>query len=1536
MNLRLILFISGLLFFAVNTSFAQKLKSTSFINPDAIGLRSCATRDPGTVSFGPIVGESNDSRPDTIFLCYNDQIFVKNNGDGDFNDGDPNPGTPAAAGYLLYSCPPTVTGTTFANIEADCNLTNPPPPVGEMWYFMGTPNGDITLLNDGSVNATHNNGSPFTLYLAPATFDAFTLLGGEYYGQYENGGSCVKVNTSAAFPVVYLNQITVNDFVTTSPTSFSGSFNITGGFPEFDASKNYTVDMFLKTNPNTKANLFGLPSSHGSTVSFATQGPGTYVITISDGKSCTYTEEVVLPQGSMEVNVESGMVAMNDIICLDLTVKDFDNLYGGFFVINWNPTLLEFDQITLPAGNPLNLNTSSHFGYSGVSQGLIRFFWTNSIFTGVTLPDDEVIMSVCFKAIGPPGTKTPVKIISIPGNPAEFIDAFTDTSYKIKSTDGIVMITDPTTLQVFTNICSTTGNTGSVTFTAYGPSGQYNYSFDSGAPDIVNAGVPFTINNLAPGTYLLDVFPPSGAHVMVNVVITNAPPIDVASTLTLPSCLDSEDGTIQITPSGGVPPYSIEWSTFEFNTNILEDLGNGVYNLTITDDLGCIYTESYTLFTVPMGLSPAIIVDPTCSGQKNGSITVQANGGNPKPGATYDYHWSDNTDQIGVTTGTLLNIAEGIYEVTVTDANGCEISSTFEILPGITIDATIMATEPVCFGDGTGQITVTGTTDGSTTGPYTFSWEAAAGAAVNTPTSSTVSGLNGAFYDVIISDAAGCTVTKTIDLEGPGEIVFLLIGKTNDNCSGPPAGAITIFDGSGNTIPFPDPNNPGNGFYRFTWSNGSNPTVVDAVSLQLNNLAGSGEGIRYYVTITGSNGCTADTSFLIFKKDAPTITFDTLVPISCAGGNNGVIQATLTTNGSEISTVTWSNNAGLPVNTGDTKTTYFSTVSNLSGGDYIITVNTLSGCEIKDTVTIIGQGSIDVTNEVIIPATCPNKDDGSIMVTTTGGVPPYNYAWSNGPTTPDNLNLVIGSYIVTITDASGCPPLIDTFVVTSAPSIASGIDLNTVVASDCFEAVTGSGSASVFASGGAVGTYTFTWTSGETSTGTSSTAVQLKGGWQYVTISDGNCDVIDSVFIPSPPAISANKATASFNDVTCFGDNDGSIAFTATGGNGGYSYNWNPGNPNSASLNGLGAGTYYVTITDSKNCIGRDSFIINEPSELIALSNATLTHDVKCFGETSGAIGIDVTGGNGGNTFAWNPALAGNVSSANNLPAGNYLISVTDSKGCTDEVAVVLVEPSQLSVDFGPVPEPQCAGFTTNFEINNINGGVGPDYMYTIDQGQSYTTFEIAQVTGGDHVLTITDENGCTLDSSFTVKEPAPILVNLPEDVIINLGDSVLLSPVILSAFPIGTTTWSPAGSVTCTSCDDTYAIAIGNQIIVVLVEDVNGCTGTDSILVRVDKTRKIFIPNAFSPNKDGINDEFQVFTGPGVEKVMYVRVFDRFGAMVYEQSNLEPSEYGTTNGWDGSFRGKYLNPGVFTYVSEISFLDGKTQLYFGSVTLVR
>ena len=119
-------------------------------------------------------------------------------------------------------------------------------------------------------------------------------------------------------------------------------------------------------------------------------------------------------------------------------------------------------------------------------------------------------------------------------------------------------------------------------------------------------------------------------------------------------------------------------------------------------------------------------------------------------------------------------------------------------------------------------------------------------------------------------------------------------------------------------------------------------------------------------------------------------------------------------------------------------------------------------------------------------------------------------------------------------------------------------------------------------------------------------------------------------------------------------------------------------------------------------------------------------------------------------------------------------------------------------------------------------------------------------------------------------------------------------------------------------------------------VIDENGCTATAQVLVEVDKNRNVYIPNVFSPNGDGFNDEFRIFACTGVEDINFVRIYDRWGELIYEDDDLPPDCIGGSQLWDGRFNGKTMNPAVFVYIIEVEFIDGITLLYRGDLTLLR
>ena len=239
--------------------------------------------------------------------------------------------------------------------------------------------------------------------------------------------------------------------------------------------------------------------------------------------------------------------------------------------------------------------------------------------------------------------------------------------------------------------------------------------------------------------------------------------------------------------------------------------------------------------------------------------------------------------------------------------------------------------------------------------------------------------------------------------------------------------------------------------------------------------------------------------------------------------------------------------------------------------------------------------------------------------------------------------------------------------------------------------------------------------------------------------------------------------------------------------------------------------------------------------------------------------------------------------------------------------------------------------------IDSVTGGSG-NYFYNVNSGELLNIGDPIMIPGGIYIVSVVDDRGCSADSTYMVIEPDPILVSInPNDAIIDLGDSLLLTGIIdQSDTTIAMTVWSSGDPVSCDTCFSTWVFNVLPSVYTWTVTDVKGCQGSSSIMVNVDFDRDIFIPNVFTPNNDGRNDEFRIYTGLGVKTINYIHIFDRWGNLVHSENNLLPSASGAGN-WDGTFDGDVLNPGVYVYVAEIEFIDNDTKLVFrGDVTIIK
>ena len=577
--------------------------------------------------------------------------------------------------------------------------------------------------------------------------------------------------------------------------------------------------------------------------------------------------------------------------------------------------------------------------------------------------------------------------------------------------------------------------------------------------------------------------------------------------------------------------------------------------------------------------------------------------------------------------------------------------------------------------------------------------------------------------------------------------------------------------------------------------------------------------------------------------------------------------------------------------------------------------------------------------------TCPGFDDGQIaLVGLTGGNPPYIYKWKkqgdpNFTTIPVAIisNLKAGTYDIEIGDQKGCAPAQLSVTLSDPSSIKMAIVNTTGV--KCFGQIPCDGTATINASGGTgSGVYTFEWIqTNDVNIGISSIGTKLCQGYQNVKIRDENCTIIDSVLITAPPKIELTKITEI--QPKCFGGNNGSITVEGSGGTPPLKYDWD-NSTTAVTIANVPSGNYSLTISDDSGCTLDSIIFLKQPPELIASIVPSQTTNSTCSSSNDGLISVQFTGGNiGVMTYKWSPAVSDTAVAAN-LSPGSYTITVSDQNGCNDDVSYIVTAPPPITFELAPIIEPQCNGYNTVVKILTAKGGVGTNpsnYTFSIDDGSNVNVLtDSLSSVGGSHIVKVFDPNGCFAEDSIFIKEPAPVSVDLGLDRSVALGDSIQFAPVIGSLLPIDSLLYSPGTYLSCTTCRRPYCAPLEDTRYKLVVIDINGCTGMDEVLIEVDKERNIFVPNVFSPNDDGTNDIFRVFGGIGVTKINFMRVFDRWGELVFEQAIPFTPAQAYDIGWDGKHRGRRAAQEVYVYVVEVEFLDKVKLLYRGDVFLTR
>jgi gliding motility-associated-like protein len=443
-----------------------------------------------------------------------------------------------------------------------------------------------------------------------------------------------------------------------------------------------------------------------------------------------------------------------------------------------------------------------------------------------------------------------------------------------------------------------------------------------------------------------------------------------------------------------------------------------------------------------------------------------------------------------------------------------------------------------------------------------------------------------------------------------------------------------------------------------------------------------------------------------------------------------------------------------------------------------------------------------------------------------------------------------------------------------------------------------------------------------------------------VTNTEG-CRKADTVNV----TIAANPilATVTVKKPQCFNTCNGEVNVKSLGGFGApFSYVWSGGRTG-ANLIGRCAGDIGLTVTDSKGCAYTTIVAVTQPQRIdvkVVPNEVYNGYAVRCPESDDGQAVVQAVGGNGGYSYVWLTAPFQTTKSVNNLRADTtYKVYVFDKNGCSDSTTFSLTAPPKLEGDF-TIKNARCHGEKSGIIVlDSIRGGVAPYYFmfndkkHTIEEAR-----EFKGLGGGEYTFSLRDTNNCSVDKKINVLDPPKLEIIGSSDTLIHFGDSLLLTANVAAPSVLGSVKWLPTRDSTglvCNDCPDTYASPRLTTFYKITIKDTFGCEVKKQILVNVDKRRRVFAPNIFTPNGDGENDSFTLHIGTGTKQVSRFSVFNRWGALVYNaQKSMKFDDDALS--WDGLFNGSISESDTYVWVAEIEFEDGETEVFKGDFTLVR
>ncbi|MCB9274757.1 MAG: gliding motility-associated C-terminal domain-containing protein [Lewinellaceae bacterium] len=1034
------------------------------------------------------------------------------------------------------------------------------------------------------------------------------------------------------------------------------------------------------------------------------------------------------------------------------------------------------------------------------------------------------------------------------------------------------------------------------------------------------------------GTYTLQAVDSLGceAQASVEVVEIPVPSPDIEGDFSL---CPGQESTLSVT--GDYVAYA--WSNGDTDSETLV-VAAGFYTLTVTDAAGCQGTANILVNNAP-GTSVTISgAQDFCEGN---AITLDA-------GNHTSYLWSDSS------TGSQLQASEsGEYSVTVTNISGCTASDTVSVqafplpTPGLPETASFCEGSTVllqaelgydnyqwvggtagpslsvsapgwyyleatdtngCVGQDSTLVSLLmapvpeiagslGLCPGDTaslagTGGYaSYLWSGG-------ETLSSIEVWEPGIYSLTVTDASGCQGTADVEVSGLSQPVLLVSGGTAF-CEGR---SLVLDAGVHDT---------------YKWSDGSSGQQLEVYT------AGS-----YSVTVTNAAGCmAADTAAVVlFPAIEAGISGDSLF----CDGSFTTLQATGGPGSYE-----WSTGATEP------------SIEVDQSGPYSLVVTDVNGC--RDTAQLhvqavslpvaeAGQGlAIDCLVDIVVLGDEAAPADG------------FFYQWNGPGIDASNEHLqapsvnMPGLYTLIVTDtAHNCISVPAQAIVDdlrySPPVVAQVTD-----SLDCATSV-----AIINGQGSAEGpAYVYQWYEG------TGNPIPGANGLAFGAVSPGvyTLAVLDTI---TGCQSQAQAVVTADHTIPAVDAGPGGVLnciveqLQLTGMadlQDGWGVEWNTPSGNilggAMSLSALvdEPGWYFLSVTDPGNgCQATDSVFV-EQDIVSPVADAGAAQQLDC---TADEVQLDGAGSSQGANFRYEWVSENGITASGTLEPtvnqpGTYVLTVTNLyNGCSssDSVQVDPINNYLVGLDTEILP-PVCYGQSNGaIVISGVQGGT-PPFLYSFNGAPFSALQSFPNLGAGQYELRVEDALGCSYELEVFLPEGNTVLLDLGEHQEIDLGEEAWLNAITnLAPEEIGHFSWSPGDVLPCDTCLANRAELFESTVFKATIVDTNGCSATDVLSVIVRKDRQVYIPNAFSPNGDGSNDEFVIFAGDDVVQIKHLIIHDRWGGLVFELKDFPPND--PYYGWNGAREGHLYNPAVFVYMAEIEFVDGEVVLYKGDVNLIR